>query len=86
MKLSVHSWLFDHIILLWCIVSDMLCGISSSTYSIKSISFLENLFTDNKERRKVQLVEQPGQKTASKSQPINAAPANQRRPITADEI
>lgn len=40
----------------------------------------------NKERRKVQLVEQPGQKTASNSQPVKAVPANQRRPITADEI
>uniref|UniRef100_A0A803NB61 Homeobox domain-containing protein n=1 Tax=Chenopodium quinoa TaxID=63459 RepID=A0A803NB61_CHEQI len=39
-----------------------------------------------KERRKVQLVEQPGQKSASNSQPIKAVAANQRRPITADEI
>ncbi|KNA22330.1 hypothetical protein SOVF_035080 [Spinacia oleracea] len=40
----------------------------------------------NKERRKVQLVEQPGQKAVSNSQSIKAVPANQRRPITADEI
>ncbi|KMT06051.1 hypothetical protein BVRB_7g163790 isoform B [Beta vulgaris subsp. vulgaris] len=40
----------------------------------------------NKERRKVQLVEQPGQKAGSKSQPVKAVLANQRRPITADEI
>ncbi|XP_074278959.1 homeobox protein LUMINIDEPENDENS [Silene latifolia] len=40
----------------------------------------------NKERRKVLLVEQPGQKTASKSPQVKAVPVSQTRPITADEI
>lgn len=40
----------------------------------------------NKERRKVLLVEQPGQKAAAKGQQVKAVAANQRRPITADEI
>ncbi|KAH9617794.1 hypothetical protein KSS87_002102 [Heliosperma pusillum] len=40
----------------------------------------------NKERRKVLLVEQPGQKTANKSPQVKAVPVSQTRPITADEI
>ncbi|KAK9726267.1 hypothetical protein RND81_05G202700 [Saponaria officinalis] len=40
----------------------------------------------NKERRKVLLVEQPGQKTASKTTQVKAVPVSQARPITADEI
>ncbi|CAO2824495.1 unnamed protein product [Amaranthus hypochondriacus] len=40
----------------------------------------------NKERRKVQLVEQPGHKTNSKIHIVKAVPTDKRRPITADEI
>ncbi|KAL2900429.1 Homeobox protein LUMINIDEPENDENS [Bienertia sinuspersici] len=54
--------------------------------STARILYLIIPFTDNRERRKVQLVEQPGQKAASKGQPVKAVLANQRRPITADEI
>lgn len=40
-----------------------------------------------RERRKVQLVEQPGQKTAGRSpQATRAAPLNQSRPMSADDI
>ncbi|KAI9400235.1 hypothetical protein POPTR_002G209216v4 [Populus trichocarpa] len=40
-----------------------------------------------RERRKVQLVEQPGQKTAGRSpQATKAAPVNQGRPMSADDI
>ncbi|GLT28526.1 hypothetical protein SLA2020_034510 [Shorea laevis] len=41
----------------------------------------------NRERRKVQLVEQPGQKTSGKSsQATRTAPVNQGRPMSADDI
>lgn len=43
--------------------------------------------TDTRERRKVQLVEQPGQKTAGRgSQATKAVPVNQGRPMSADDI
>lgn len=45
------------------------------------------LLTEIRERRKVQLVEQPGQKTAGRSpQATRAAPLNQSRPMSADDI
>ncbi|KAL9228169.1 hypothetical protein vseg_003778 [Gypsophila vaccaria] len=48
--------------------------------------FLGTPSAHNKERRKVLLVEQPGQRTASKTTQVKAVHVNQARPITADEI
>ncbi|XP_019419654.1 PREDICTED: homeobox protein LUMINIDEPENDENS-like isoform X2 [Lupinus angustifolius] len=43
--------------------------------------------SQSRERRKVQLMEQPGQKTASRSpQAIRAQPVSQGRPVSADDI
>lgn len=53
----------------------------------KTHKYLPQLVTDTRERRKVQLVEQPGQKTAGRSpQATKAAPVSTGRPMSADDI
>ncbi|KAK7259401.1 hypothetical protein RIF29_25008 [Crotalaria pallida] len=42
--------------------------------------------SQSRERRKVQLVEQPGQKTIRSPQPTRAGPVTQGRPMSADDI
>ncbi|RVX20545.1 Homeobox protein LUMINIDEPENDENS [Vitis vinifera] len=66
-------------------------GVSSSRFkpgiSYIPIPILYQLATETRERRKVQLVEQPGQKTAGRIlQPGRAVPVSHGRPMSADDI
>lgn len=56
-------------------------------YLRKNYSSYPQLVTETRERRKVQLVEQPSQKMAGRSpQATRAAPVSQGRPMSADDI
>ncbi|KAJ0054357.1 hypothetical protein Pint_01030 [Pistacia integerrima] len=60
---------------------------SSDDSARKNILGVSSSLTDNRERRKTQFVEQPGQKVAGRSpQATRAAPLSQGRPMSADDI